>query len=316
MKKNILVSLVFFFVTSLFAQNVKMGILNGPSCVPVSYLQENIKSKEITVDYEMFADPQTMLPKLLKNEIDVGFMPANVAAKVYNASNKKIVCLAITGNGNLSLITKNKKIKKLSELKGKTVYVAGQGATPEYVFATILKENKIDINTKDGVTLDFSIPTPQLAAQLISGKIEYALVPEPFATVAVSASKDVICAIDIQKEFQKVYGKNQTFPLTVMIANAEFASQHPQIINSLLDCYNESYKMTVKNPVKAAELCNDLNLGLNASIIEKSIPKANYTFVDAREGREQIEWLLQIFLNFSSESIGNKLPDEGFYYLK
>ena len=46
----------------------------------------------VSLTYEKFADPQALLPKMIKKEIALGFMPANVAAKVYNAGNKSIIC--------------------------------------------------------------------------------------------------------------------------------------------------------------------------------------------------------------------------------
>ena len=126
--KKVAVLLIIFVLQTfvVFAEKVeskvKIGILNGPSCIPICKL---IDSKKINseYEYEKYADPQSVLPKLLKNEIDICFLPLNVAAKVYNSSNKKIKCLAITGTGNLSLITKDEKLKTLSQLKGKIVNI-------------------------------------------------------------------------------------------------------------------------------------------------------------------------------------------------
>ena len=92
MKRTIFVSLAISLISlNLFAEakQIRVGLLNGPTCVPAAYLMENdssISGAELT--YEKFADPQALLPKMVKNEIDIGFMPANVAAKVYNDSNK------------------------------------------------------------------------------------------------------------------------------------------------------------------------------------------------------------------------------------
>ena len=59
----------------------------------------------------------------------------------------------------------------------------------------LLKENGLSwTGDKPDVNMDFTIPTAQLAAQLISGKIQYAVVPEPFATIASVKSSKVIAA--------------------------------------------------------------------------------------------------------------------------
>ena len=307
--KKIIFSLIagLLLCAGLFAQKVKFGVLNGPTCIPSAYLlDENV---------ELFADPQALLPKMLKGEIDVGFLPANVAAKVYSSSNGKILCCAITGNGNLSLITTDASVKQLADLKGKSVAVAGQGATPEYIFRYLLQKNGIKADVKNGVSLDFSIPTPQLAAQLISGKIKYAVVPEPFATVAQLKSDKVIAAVDLQSEYEYFEGKGKIYPLTVMVVTKDFAEKNPEALKAFLGEYEKSFKKTLQNPKEAGELCEKFGLGLAAPIIAKSIPKANYVFIPAEnpKAKEKIEELLNIFLSFDSASIGGKLPDDNFY---
>lgn len=314
MKKLVFLAAALFNFSLFFAQEIRVGVLNGPSCIPAAYMMENNKNiNGADVYFEKFADPQTLLPKLLKKEIDVGFLPVNVAAKVYNSSNKSIICCGITGNGNLSLITKDKKIKSLSDLKGKTVNIAGQGATPEYIFRQLLEENKLEADTDTGVKLDFSIPTAQIPSQLISGKISYAVVPEPFATIAQLKSKDVIAAVDLQKDEYEVF-YSDTFPLTVMVVRKEFAEENEELLDSFLYRYKKSFEYTVKNPKAAGRLCEKYDLGLEAGVVAAAIPKSNYVYIPAKDGKNKIEALLNIFMKNQSESIGKKLPGDDFYY--
>jgi len=299
------------------AQEIRLGVLNGPSCIPAGYLLDEktpVKGAELT--YEKFADPQALLPKMLKGEIDIGFLPANVAAKVYNSSNGALKICAITGNGNISLITTDPSIKQFADLKGKTVAVAGQGATPEYMMRYLLEKNGIEADTADGVTLDFSIPTAQIAAQLISGKIAYAVVPEPFATVAQTKSDKVIAAIDFQAEYEYFAGKGKIYPLTVMVVTKSFAEENSKLLKAFLKAYEASYKKTIQNPAQAGQLSEKFELGLAAAIVTKSIPKANYVYIasTSSKAKDKIEELLNVFLSFEPASIGGKLPDKDFYF--
>jgi len=324
--KKVAVLLIIFVLQTfvVFAEKVeskvKIGILNGPSCIPICKLIDSKKNNS-EYEYEKYADPQSLLPKLLKNEIDICFLPLNVAAKVYNSSNKKIKCLAITGTGNLSLITKDEKLKTLSQLKGKIVNIAGQGATPEYIFRFLLEENNISYNLdfnfedkKDSVLFDFSIPTANIVPSLIANKIEYAIVPEPFATIACTKDKSIKTVIDIQREFEKTTEKENKFPLTVMVSTKDFCSKNKEKVQSFLNDYKKSYEWTIKNPLQAGKLCEKHELGLAADIVEKSIPKANYTFMSAKKGKQSCQELLKIFLKSEPSSIGAKLPDSDFYY--
>ena len=323
MKRTIFVFLAISLISlNLFAEakQIRVGLLNGPTCVPAAYFMENDSSvSDAELTYEKFADPQALLPKMVKNEIDIGFMPANVAAKVYNAGNKSIICCAVVGLGNLSLITTDENIRRFTDLKGKTVYVAGQGATPEYMFRYLLKENGLTWNgEKPDVKMDFSIPTAQLAAQLISGKIKYAVVPEPFTTIARTKSDKVQAALDFQKEYLELTGKkqNELYPLSVMVVRASFAKENPELLKTFLEEYDKAVNWTIKNPAASGKLSEKHSLGLAAAVVENAIPVSNYTYVPAVSAKKTLEDLLNLFLEGDKTSIGGKLPDEGFYYSK
>ncbi len=319
---------VFTFLTGLFlfsafaqeAKKLRVGLLNGPTCIPVAYLMENTSSVSAGDDrtelsFEKFADPQALLPKLIKKEIDVGFLPVNVAVKVYNSGNKSLLCAAVSGLGNLRLITTDESIKRFSDLKGKTIYMAGQGATPEYMMRYLLDENKIPYSKEGELILDYSIPTSQLAAQLISGKINYAVLPEPFSTIAKMKSDKVIYALDLQKEYLELSGSKDIYPLSVIVVRAEYAEENPELLQAFLSEYEKSLYWTVENPEKAGLLAEKAGLGLAAPIVTKAIPFSNYTYISAEAAISQIEALLKIFLKCDKKSIGGKLPDKNFYYV-
>lgn len=288
---------------------VRVGILNGPSCIPCAYMMENAKSYEDTnLSFETFATPQALLPKMIKNEIDIGFMPINVAAKVYNSTNKAIICAGVCGNGNLALITKNKNAQKIEDLAGATVSVAGQGAMPEYIFTYILSQ--YDLNQK--IELDYTIPTGNIPAALISNKIEYAVVPEPFATIATTKDNSVVYAIDLQKEYSALSGNN-IYPFTCIVVRAKYAKENPDAVKNFLEKYEASVDWTIDNPGIAGQYCEKNNLGLAAPIVRKSIPKSNFVYVSAENSIKEIEDVLKVFLKNNSESIGGKLPDKDFY---
>lgn len=297
-------------MAGLFGQEkISIGILNGPSAVPAAYLIENSSDYE----FQIFSGADLEVPKLLKGEIDLGILPPNVAAKLYNKSNGNIVALSVIGQGNLSLLTTDPKYRNLKSLKGKTVYCAGRGATPEYIFRYIL--SKYPEGRK--VNLDFSIPPSELAAALISGKAEYILVPEPFATVALMKGKDTgvrkvfdpSTSDEIKKEFS-----DANFPMTVLVCNKKSLETKNELISKYLEDYRAAVEWTCRNPGEAGELVEKHTLGLNAKIAAASIPDGRYCFISAQDSVPQIEKLLAMFLKENEESVGGKLPGKEFYF--
>lgn len=318
MKKLMTVFLSLFTFGIMFSQNqtkqeIRTGILNGPSSVPVCRLVQNPELQNARITFQKYNTPQNLLPKLIKNEIDIAFLPLNVAVKTFNTSNHAIQMLCVTGNGNIFLITTDQSVNKMADLKGKKITVAGQGATPDYLFQYLLQENEISINQKE-IILDYSVPNAQIPALLIADKIKYAVVPEPFVTIAKTKSKKVKVAVDFQEEYMFFSQNKQTYPLTVLVARKEFVQNNPEIIDEFLTEYEKSYEWTKKNPSAAGKLCEKIDFGLNANVVEKSIPNANYTFVKAQDSKTQIQEFLQVLMKFEPKAIGDKIPEEDFFY--
>ena len=312
-------------VPSAGNRTINVAALNGPSGIPMAYLFEN-KPQVSGADFQfqVVAGADVLLPKLLKGEIDVGILPPNVAAKVFTKNNGALVVAAVMGQGMLNLITKDETIVSLADLQGKTVTVAGQGATPEYMFRYLLKSNGITI-AEDGaapdansVALDFSVPAAEIAAALLSGKIQYAVVPEPFSTVATTKDASVRRAINLQKEYaalNEAVGKEwENYPMTVLVARKSLAETSPEILRGLLASAKNAVDWTVAHPSEAGTLVQSHTLGLQAPIASKVIPNGAYVFVPATEARPQLEELFSIFLDFAPEAIGGALPSDDFYF--
>lgn len=305
--------------SSAAAGNVlRVGSLNGPSSIPVAYMHENAPDLGgTTATFELCATPVVELPKLLKGELDIGFLPPNAAAKVYTKNNGALIALGITGNGNIYLLTTDKSYTSIESLKGKKIAAAGQGAAPEYMFRWILGKKNIGIgDSADMVNIDFSIPTAEIAAALISGKVSYALLTEPFATVASMKSADVKRVVDLQSEYEQIEGKGAVYPLTLLVCRAAYAKEHADVVAKFIAAYKTATEWTNANPAKAGVLVQKYTLGLLAPIAAKSIPTSSFVWTDAQSGRGSIERLLAIYLSVVPESAGGALPADGFYFSK
>lgn len=295
---------------------LKVAALVGPSGIGMAYLFSNSPNLgEVTIaSFEAAGSVDILLPKLLNGDIDIGILPPNVAAKLYNMDPTSVVAGAIVGNSMLTLITRDTAIKTLNDLEGKTISVVGQGATPEYVLRTLLAKTGL----KEGsVTLDFSLPATEIATALISNKISYALVPEPFATIALlngaTGDKPIKRAI-LLRDVWEANGLGTDFPMTLCVVRREYAEKYPSTVRKFLEAYNDSITWTIANPAEAGKMVELASLGLKAPVATKAIPQSNYVFIPATDGRASIEKLFTVFLAFSPSSIGGKLPDDGFYF--
>lgn len=294
---------------------VRISVLNGPSGVGLVSLFENQALAGSKIEMEVSASPDVLLPKLIKGEIDMGILPPNAAAKVFN-TNGNIVVLAVVGKGMLNLITADPEIKSIENLKGKKVFVAGQGSTPEYLLRYLAGSAGLEVDTKsqDAIELDFSIPTAELAAALASGKIDYAFLPEPFASLAQMNNKNLQRSFDVQETYKKFSGIEDSYPMTVLVARKDFVDGNRNLTKKVLEEVKAAIVFANENPEKAGQLVEKYSLGLKAEIVSKSIPFSAFEYASANESQKDIESLLSVFLDFAPQAIGGKLPSNEFYF--
>lgn len=296
---------------------VNVSAIQGPSAVPMAYLFENHPHLDgVESNFEVSASPDILLPKMIKGEIDIGILPINIAAKVYNTNNSMILLTAIINEGMVNLVTKDVAVNSFVSLKGKRLYVAGQGATPDYLTRYLLSVHEIPVGEgEESIMLDFSIPTAELAPALISGRIDYAVVPEPFATVITSNNPLFRRAIDYQKEFAIAQNDpTAVYPVASLVVRAEFARQYPETLKLFLDAMENAVVWTNANPPEAGVLVQKHTLGLQAPIVTRSVPTSAFVYSSAERARPSVERLLRIFLQNDQSSVGGRLPDDGFYF--
>jgi NitT/TauT family transport system substrate-binding protein len=251
-----------------------------------------------------------MAARFIAGEAKVGILPANVAAKIA-ASGKPVQLAAVTGLGMLSLLSGDPDVKTIADLRGKSIAVAGQGAVPDYVFRKILSVYQIDPETD--VKLDYSLAYPEIAQSLIAGRINLALIPEPFATMARQGNTSLVQVGDIQAEWEKAGGQGN-YPITVLVVDTQFAKANPKGMKTILSAVKDSIEWVKANPAEAGALVEKHDLGLKAAVVKASVPRSNYAFIEAKAARPALEAMYKTLLEFAPDSIGGRLPDDSFYY--
>ncbi|GAB6391527.1 MAG: ABC transporter substrate-binding protein/NitT/TauT family transport system substrate binding protein [Treponematales bacterium] len=285
--------------------------LKGPSGVGMIRLFENPpRPAGFAVRVEALAQADLMAARFLAGEARVGILPPNVAAKIAS-SGRNIQIAAVTGTGMLSLLAADGTVRSLADLRGKTVDIAGQGATPDYVFRRVLAANGL-VPDRD-ITLRYSLAYPEIAQSLIAGRSALALLPEPFATMALAGNKSLRRVSDIQAEWVRAGGSG-SYPMTALVVDGAFAAANPAAMRDILAALEASIAWVTANPAAAGELVEKHGLGLKAQAIAAAIPRSAYVFIPAQEARPALEALFKVFLEYAPQSLGGKLPEDGFYY--
>ena len=105
-------------------------------------------------DFTISAAIDEITPKLVKGEVDIAAVPANMASVLYNNTEGAVKVLAINTLGVLYIVENGDSgVSSIADLKGRTLYASGKGASPEYALNYLLAQNGLDPETD--VTVEY-----------------------------------------------------------------------------------------------------------------------------------------------------------------
>lgn len=293
---------------------IRVGALKGPTSMGLLFLQEQVQNEESTNLYEfnMTTAVDELLPLMVKGELDIALLPANVAGVLYQKTKGGIAVIDINTLGVLYMISGN-DINGIEDLKGKTIYLTGKGTTPDYVLHYILKENGI---SDSDITLEYKSEATEVAALLAEKPDAIGLLPQPFVTAACIQNKALKVVIDMNEEWKRLQGEEGSSLVTgVTIVRKEFLEDKESEVISFLRQHQESIQAINEDPIKGAELAVTAGIVAKAPIAETAIPKCNLTYLDGEEMKQALSGYLKVLYEQNPESIGGALPSNDFYYV-
>lgn len=293
---------------------VNVAGMTGPTGIGLVGLKSSSEKGETTNKYNVsfYASAQEIVPLLVKGELDIAAVPANLAAIQFNNNNGYVQVLAINTLGVLSILEKGDAIKSVSDLKGKVIYApaSGKGSTPEYALNFILTSNGLD-PAKD-VTIEWKSEVTEILAALKKTDGGIAMLPQPAATNALNNVEGLREAINLNDAWNAL-GVDSKQVTGVIVVRKEFAEANPDAIKTFLAEYEASTIFANENVAEAAKLVGEYNIAAEA-IALKAIPKCNITFIKDAEMKTVLSAYLKTLYDANAASVGGKMPADDFYY--
>ena len=289
---------------------VRIGALKGPTSMGMAQMLKDAADGNSNYQFTIAGAPDEITALLVKGELDVAAVPSNLASVLYNNTNGGVKVAMINTLGILYVVESGDTVNSVADLKGRTVYSSGKGATPEYSVDYILSQNGIDPETD--VTVEFKSEHTELAAALQSGTADLAVLPEPFVTTVLAGNDNLRVALNLNEEWDKV-SDGSGMVTGVLVVRSEFAEQHPDELTALLEAYEQSVNFVNENPAEAAAIIEQNGIA-KAAVAEQAIPKCNIVFISGNEMRTKVEGFLEILFDMNPKAVGGALPGDDFYY--
>jgi NitT/TauT family transport system substrate-binding protein len=326
MRKKIvlLVSLVLFIAVmpTLVAQAaqealaadqviVDMAVMQGPSGFGTIGLNRNEGrlDDQTRIDLSVYPSPNEVIARLANGELDIAALPTNVAANLY-AKGVPVKTAAVVGEGMLLFLTTDKTITELSDLQDRKISIPGSGSTPDQM--TKILVSALGFDYESDVQLDYSIASPaQLAQMMIAGKLDLAVLPEPFVTMVLNANEQAVPWLDVQVLWSALTGTGN-YPMTVIVVSDGFIAEHSDRLPLVMGAIKDSVEWVNANPGDAGVMIEEAGI-MKAAMATPAIPRCNLVFRTATEGYDAMDTYLKVLHGFDYASVGGSVPDESFY---
>ena len=300
---------------TLSAGSVRIAGLKGPTTMGLVQLLSMEKAGTAALDYDLqlYGAADEIVPKLIKGELDLAAIPANLAATLYQKTNGGIQVLAVNTLGVLYVVEKGNTVHSFADLKGRTILSTGKGTTPEYVLRYLLRKNGLDPD-KD-VKIEYYSEASEVTAQMAAAKKDaIAVLPQPYVTAAQMKDAALRVVLDLTKEWNKVCGTQLITGVTVV--RTAYAEEHPDVVQAFLTDYEKSVNAANTDLDGTAALCEEVGVVAKAAIAKKALPQCNIVFRRGEEMKKDISAYLQVLYDASPAAVGGKLPDDSFYWTK
>lgn len=298
------------------AAAIRIGSLKGPTTLGLLYMMEETgdgNAKSAGADFTMAASADELLSLMVKGQLDIALVPANVAAVLYQRTEGAIAVIDINTLGVLYVVSDDASIRTMEDLKGKTVYLTGKGTTPDYVLRYLLEQAGI----LEDVKLEYRSEAAEVAVLLAKQESSTGLLPQPFATVACGQNDRLETVLDLTREWEAVQGENGSSLVTgVTIVRRAFLEEDPEAVEVFLNRHKESAEYAVSHVEETAALAVEKGIIANEQAAISAIPKCNIVYIEGDEMKRALAGYLEVLYEQAPESVGGSLPEEDFYYIR
>ena len=296
--------------------SIRIGGLKGPTSMGLVKIMEDDANGTAKFDYEFTVagnDATVLTTALLKGELDMIAVPANLASVLYNNTDGKIKVLAVNTLGVLHIAAKGESISSVADLRGKTIYAMNQGTVTEYTLRYLLKKNGINPDTEVNIVWkNGSEAQTEVIAALKTNEKAIAMLPQPALTVAMGKVEGLQDVIDFNDEWAKL--PNAPKLVTgVLAVRTEFVMQYPQTVKAFLEEYKASADYVNQNTEEAAALIEEHGI-FAAAVAKAALPECSITCVTGAEMQEMLSDYLMMIYDEKPAAIGGAMPNTDFYY--
>ncbi len=320
---KIIVSLALMLVSLNANQNI---IVAGPSAGvthPVFHMIKNdsLKSMGTNIKFKKWKNPDELKALILNKKVDFIAVPITAASILYNRGAEVQLTHLVMG-GARGIVTSDKSIKSIKDLKGKTIGIGSRGGLADSLVKVLLKKSGLDY--KKDIKIVYTQSSKNSTLMLLKGKIDCAVLSEPRISMALKKAKSLpsdkqphklFFSINLLDAWKKAFNSDKSFAQVGFLAVGD-TIKNTELISKFIEEYKKSLIWYVNHPKESSKLTAKYLKGLHPKAIKNGIKNSNFYVLETTKEKETIKELLNTLVVNNPKSMGKKLPDDSFYFQK
>ncbi len=289
---------------------LRVVALKGPTAMGMVKL---MSEEDPAYAFEIVSDITMVTPMVARGEVDIAAVPANVAAVLYNNPDVDVQVLCVNTLGVLYIVENGDTVHSVEDLKGRTIYASGAGATPEYALNYILSANGIE-----DVNVEWKSEHTECLSALLADENGIAMLPQPFVTTALMKNENLRVALSLTDEWNALQAGSETpsaMVTGVLIVRHAYAEAHPDKVNAFMDAYAASVEWVNANVDEAAALVGGYDI-VPEAVARQAIPACNIVCIRDEELVAALGGYLTVLFEQNPRAVGGAVPGEDFWYAR
>lgn len=297
------------------ASEIKFVVPDGLPAISVAKIikEKPQIDKKYNIEYSIEQSSDTLATSVMKGEPDIAIVPSNLAATAYN-KNKQYVIAGTVGWGSFYIGSSDPQVTSVEDLKGKEVYNIGKGLTPDIIAKCILNDK--GINTDSDINFSYVDGVTELAPIILSGKAQYAVIPEPALSTVQEKNENFKTIININDEWKSLNNSEYGYPQATIIIKSDLVNNNKEFVNEVLDRVDESCRWIYEEKNLLGEYCEEIGVSAKKPIIIKAISRSNIKYVGIKDSYNEYKTYFNKLNELEPKTIGGSIPDDKIFMEK
>ncbi|HOI63374.1 MAG: ABC transporter substrate-binding protein [Mesotoga sp.] len=305
--KIFLVATLLIFSTLLSAT---VNFINpvGPTLVPIAQLlSSNVPEEVPGLEINFWRSVDEAISLIVGKKAQLSLLPVTIGAKLAS-SGIDIKLAAVSMWNGFYFITIEKAISSVEDLVGMEVFTLhAPGQTADIILKGAIEKSSLKIGKDIKIAYVGGAEAVQLLA---SGKTRAILVPEPFATLAMTKVEKAVRSMPIEELWASFNEEKINIPTSGLFVSGDLDRS---VVEAFLMLYGQSMSLSLADRVGTASVVSEKMGGFPIPVLEKAIDTAGFRFADSQEARREVTIYLRKLFELDPELTGEVNLD-GFFF--